>query len=165
MFRVVAVLVLCGAVGGAWCSEPGGAPEQVNEPAAEPGCPFDSYLIPGIGGVSRPQLTEHGTEAVYPEAARTAAREGTVILQCVIDTSGRVREIDVLREEPVDWGFARAAAHAVREWRYEPATRDGKPVCVYLTVHVAFTPESGGKARRRRDTAGARRERAIEHDG
>ena len=36
-------------------------------------------------------------------------------------------------------GFEAAALEAVHNWRYEPATRDGRPVDVFITVRVDFT--------------------------
>jgi hypothetical protein len=43
--------------------------------------------------------------------------------------------MEVLTAPP---GFEGSAATAVGCWRYNPATRDGKPVCVYFTVVVDF---------------------------
>jgi len=40
-----------------------------------------------------------------------------------------------------DLGLSDAAARAVRDWVYEPAKKDGKPVRVYFTVVVDFRLE------------------------
>jgi protein TonB len=72
----------------------------------------------------------------YPEAARRAHLQGTVILEAVITTAGEVREIRVLK--PLHPLLDEAAERAVRRWRYRPAALDGRAVTVYLTVTVSF---------------------------
>jgi protein TonB len=84
------------------------------------------------GGVVRPEVIESSrVMPVYPEEAQQAGLEGLVVLKVVIDERGRVGEIEVLRG--VGHGLDEAAVAAVRQWRFRPATRDGKPIKV---VHV-----------------------------
>jgi protein TonB len=72
----------------------------------------------------------------YPEVARQARVEGTVILEGVIDTTGRVTQLRVLRSVPL---LDQAALEAVRQWRYTPSTYGGRPVSVLMTITVRFT--------------------------
>jgi protein TonB len=74
---------------------------------------------------------------IYPEPARKAHIEGVVILEVIVDTRGAVRDVRVLRPMPL--GMTEAAEDAVRRWRWEPATLNGRPVEVYITVTVRFT--------------------------
>jgi len=73
---------------------------------------------------------------IYPEIARAAHKEGTVILEAVLDTTGRVTQLRVLRSEPL---LDQAALDAVRQWRYSPSLFYGKPVSVLMTITVRFT--------------------------
>jgi protein TonB len=73
---------------------------------------------------------------VYPDLARTVQKEGMVILEAVIDTSGRVTQLRVIRSEPL---LDQAALDAVRQWRYAPSIYYGKPVSVLMTITVRFT--------------------------
>ena len=73
---------------------------------------------------------------VYPEAARAARVDGTVILEATIDATGRVRDVRVLRSIPL---LDRAAVEAVSGWRYAPTLLNGIAVPVLLTVTVTFT--------------------------
>ena len=73
---------------------------------------------------------------IYPEVARLARKEGMVILEAVLDTSGRVTQLRVIRSEPL---LDQAALDAVRQWRYAPSTYGGKPVSVLMTITVRFT--------------------------
>jgi TonB family protein len=70
--------------------------------------------------------------------ARTVRLEGTVVLQAIIDETGRVTSIRVIREPGVNAGFVEAATAAVSQWRYEPGHFGGEPVAVTMTVVVEF---------------------------
>lgn len=89
-----------------------------------------------IGGDVRPPLLETRVEPEYPEPMRRARIEGVVILEAVITSSGGVDEVRVLKS--AGGALDRAAADAVRRWRYRPATLNGRAVSVYLTVTVTF---------------------------
>ena len=73
---------------------------------------------------------------VYPEVARKARAEGKVILEIVVDRTGDVEAVKVLRSNPL---FDQAAIEAVKMWKYQPAFQGGRPVRVYLTVVVEFS--------------------------
>lgn len=93
----------------------------------------------GFAGVTHPQLIE-STKARprYPKLARKAGVAGNVILEAVIQTDGAVGELRVLREPGANLGFDDAAIEAVRQWRYQPAKQNGKPVAVYFTIVLEF---------------------------
>lgn len=74
-------------------------------------------------------------QPVYPDAARAARMDGIVILECLIDTTGRVTNIRVLKSAPL---FNQSAIDAVRQWRYTPSVYHGRPVSVLMTVTVRF---------------------------
>lgn len=73
---------------------------------------------------------------VYPEIARKARMEGTVILQCVIKKDGTVGEICVVDHS--NKMFDAPAIDALRQWRYKPAEVDGQPLDVLMIVVVDF---------------------------
>lgn len=100
----------------------------------DPGPEAGVILTPG-GDVHAPVLLER-VEPDYPEAARRARLEGTLILEAVITASGTVQEVRVLRS--INPLLDEAAERAVRQWRYKPATLNGRAVPVYLTVTVRF---------------------------
>ena len=97
-------------------------------------------LVAGVGDVTTPRLLEETkVEPVYPELARVARLEGNVILQAIVHTDGTVGDLEVLRCNRPNMGFEKSALEAVGQWRYDPATQNGKPVEVYFTVYVDFT--------------------------
>jgi periplasmic protein TonB len=73
---------------------------------------------------------------LYPEIARAARKEGTVILEAVLDPTGRVTQLRVIRSVPL---LDQAALDAVRQWRYTPSLYGGRPVSVLMTITVHFT--------------------------
>jgi protein TonB len=75
-------------------------------------------------------------EPPYPPAARAANIEGVVVLVLTIDEEGHVVEAQVVKEP--GYGLGESAAKAARQWLYEPATVDGKPVRSKLTQVVRF---------------------------
>jgi len=75
----------------------------------------------------------------YPELARKAGVQGTVVLLIVIGADGRVGEIEVLRAPDPRFGFDLAAIEAVKQWRYRPALLGGRPVAVQAGVTFEFT--------------------------
>jgi len=99
-----------------------------------------SPMIAGTNDVSNPTLRpDSKVDPVYPEAARADKVEGSVILQALILIDGTVSEIELLRASRPDYpGFEEAAIEAVRQWRYEPALKDGVPVDTYFTIYVEF---------------------------
>jgi len=101
--------------------------------------PPSGPLLAGVGDVTNPVLIpESKIEPEYPELARVARLEGNVILQAIIRADGTVGDVQVLRTNRPNMGFEDAAVAAVLQWRYKPATQNGRPVEVYFTVFVDF---------------------------
>jgi TonB family protein len=95
--------------------------------------------VPGINNVTNPVRIPASYQApVYPEAARKEKLAGMVILQVIIRPDGTLSNPSVLREEVEGYDFAASAIEAVRAWRYEPATLQGEPVPVWLTISVVY---------------------------
>ncbi len=84
--------------------------------------------------VAAPTRTVY-VEPVYPEIAKRARLSGVVILEAVIDASGNVTNVTVLRSVSL---LDQAAVEAVRQWKYEPTVRNGVPVAIAMTVRVVF---------------------------
>src|SRR6266849_6628684 len=82
-----------------------------------------------------PRLLER-VEARYPEEARLSGLTGTVVVRIVVGTDGRVISAEVV--QGAGHGFDEAALEAARKLRFEPATREGRPVAVQLDYEVRF---------------------------
>jgi periplasmic protein TonB len=87
------------------------------------------------GGVQAPQVLSK-PEPQFTEEARRAKHEGTVLLWLIVDAGGRPQNIKVVRA--LGMGLDEKAVESVRQWKFSPATKDGKPVAVEVKVEVAF---------------------------
>ena len=87
------------------------------------------------GGVSAPRPTFQ-PDPEYSEEARKAKYQGTVVLGLVVGPDGRPRDMKVLRS--LGLGLDEKAIEAVKNWRFDPAMKDSKPVAVYISVEVDF---------------------------
>ena len=85
--------------------------------------------------VTAPRLT-HYVPAAYPEQAKAKGITGTVVLSVTLDTGGNVIAAKVLKSLSAE--LDQAAIDAVKQWKYEPMTIDGKPRGVVFTVSVDF---------------------------
>jgi periplasmic protein TonB len=112
---------------------PGGIPAAsapvIVAPPPEPPKP----LRPG-GDIRAPERL-FAASPVYPSIARSAGIQGDVILEAIIDTSGTVRDVRVLRSVHL---LDQAAIDAVKQWRYKPTLLNGVPVPIVMTVTVSF---------------------------
>lgn len=86
--------------------------------------------------IQQPVLVER-TPPRYPAAAAKEKIEGKVVMQFTVDTDGRVQDASVVRSEPDD-RFNEAAMEALRQWRFEPARKDGEPVAVEARQAIRF---------------------------
>jgi protein TonB len=71
----------------------------------------------------------------YPPLARMARVQGTVRLEAVISTDGRIQNLRVLAGHPL---LVNAALEAVARWRYQPTLLNGEPVEVVTEIDVNF---------------------------
>jgi TonB family protein len=91
-----------------------------------------------IGGeVQAPKILEK-VPPVYPEKAKAAGIDGTVILHAIISMDGNPLSLRVMNNQ-IDPDLARAAVEAVSKWRYKPTLLNGEPVEVDTTIKVNFT--------------------------
>lgn len=110
------------------------------KPATTPPPPRDAvYAVtpPGTkpGGVSPPHAI-FDPEPEYPDEARKAKYQGTVLVWMIIEPSGETKDIRIVR--PLGMGLDEKALAAISTWKFEPARKDGKPVAVMVNVEVTF---------------------------
>lgn len=87
------------------------------------------------GGISAPRAVAT-PDPEYTEEARTAKTQGTCVLWLIVDDKGVPRNIRVVRG--LGFGLDAKAVEAVKQWRFEPALKDGQPVNVQISVEVGF---------------------------
>jgi periplasmic protein TonB len=87
------------------------------------------------GGISAPQAVST-PDPEYTEEARRSKTQGTCVLWLIVDAEGHPRDIKIVRG--LGFGLDTKAIEAVKQWRFEPALKDGKPVNVQISVEVGF---------------------------
>lgn len=115
-------------------------PESVTQPPLTPSAsvpPLPHRFRPHLG-ITEP-INIQSVPPKYPREARRKRVVGSVILDVTIDEQGLPAEIEVLRGLP--FGLTEAAVEAVRQWRWEPATMEGKPVPVTFPVIIRFSKD------------------------
>jgi len=76
----------------------------------------------------------------YPQLAKQARIQGTVVLQAEISKEGTIQNLQLISGHPM---LAPAAIEAVRQWRYKPYLLNGEPVAVETQVVVNFSLSGG----------------------
>jgi len=77
----------------------------------------------------------HSVQPAFPASAGASQAEGTVVLRVVVDENGKVAGTEV---KDGNGALAESAVAAVKQWRYRPYLRDGKPVSFETVILVDF---------------------------
>jgi protein TonB len=76
----------------------------------------------------------------YPQLAKQARIQGSVVLQAEISKDGTIQNLQLISGHPM---LAPAAIEAVKQWRYKPYLLNGEPVAVETQVVVNFSLSGG----------------------
>jgi periplasmic protein TonB len=100
--------------------------------AALPAQKTDEVYTAG-NGVTSPRIVRQVAPEHPPQDFRVS---GTVLIGLIVTAKGEPDEVHVVRslEKAVD----QCAVDAVKQWRFEPGTKDGKPVAVRISVEIRF---------------------------
>jgi iron complex outermembrane recepter protein len=101
-----------------------------------PAFAFSAFAQPSAD-VKPPVVVQH-VDAVYPPSALTERKHADVVLAVTVDVDGHVSKVDVIQSGGSD--LDEAAVVAARQWTFEPALRDGKPVASRIRVPFHFAP-------------------------
>jgi len=96
----------------------------------------DGVYRPG-NGVTQPIEIRKGTPQYTADAMR-ARIQGSIIVECVVQTNGVCTNIHVTRSFDPAFGLDQEAIKAAGQWRFRPGTRRGEPVPVVVTMEIAF---------------------------
>jgi TonB family protein len=114
-------------------SKPLSGGELSGAPPFEPG-----VARVGDAGVTAPKVSS-AVRPRYTEAARRAAIQGVVVVECLVDADGRVGNARVVRSLDTAYGLDSESLAAARLYLFEPGTRNGKPIPVVVTLEMSFT--------------------------
>jgi TonB family protein len=100
---------------------------------ATPVAPVDKIYQPGE--VVAPVLVQK-VDPRYPSSLSRTGVSATVVVRCVIDKNGNVRDAEVM--VPAMPPFNVEVLRVVSQWKYKPATYAGRAVDSYLNLTVHF---------------------------
>jgi periplasmic protein TonB len=87
------------------------------------------------GGVSSPSVV-YSVDPEYSDEARRAKFTGIVMVSLIVDAQGLPEHVHVARS--LGMGLDERAIEAVRQYKFKPATYQGKPVPVAVQIEVNF---------------------------
>jgi TonB family protein len=87
------------------------------------------------GDVKSPKLV-HYVEPAFSPKSKEAYVEGTVKISTVVTKAGATTNAQVL--SGLNTEEDRTALEALKQWKFEPGTRNGQPVNVRVTVEISF---------------------------
>ena len=90
-----------------------------------------------------PLKVVHRVPPIYPPEAKANGMEGTVVVEVLVDKQGNVAKAKIISGPKI---LADAAVEAIKAWKFEPATSQGRLVEKTSQIKVSFA------------TAGARQE-------
>ena len=77
-------------------------------------------------------------KANYTKEAMQARIEGTVTMSVIVQDDGKVGEVTVTESLDQQYGLDAAAVNAIKQWEFNPGTKEGKPVAVRVNVEMSF---------------------------
>ncbi|HEY6138903.1 MAG TPA: energy transducer TonB [Thermoanaerobaculia bacterium] len=100
--------------------------------------PLQHPEIPLVAWNVKPPSTRTRVQPRYPLGMRTfGVTDIAIVIQAVIDKEGNVRDIEVKRAPPTAT-LTFAALEALRQWKFHPATIDGKAIDVAFNLTANF---------------------------
>ena len=90
-------------------------------------------------GITQRAIPQGGYQhrPAYPSSARRLGVQGTALLNVLVADDGRVANV-VITQSAGHPDLDRAAADAVRRWRFEPARRGAEKVAMWVQLPVEF---------------------------
>jgi TonB family protein len=96
----------------------------------------DSQQIYHVGGEVTPPQLVFAPDPEYTEKARRAKYQGVCVISTVVDAQGNPTRVLVVRH--LGMGLDMKAVEAVKQYRFKPGMRFGKPVSVAVNIEVNF---------------------------
>jgi protein TonB len=87
------------------------------------------------GGVAAPQLL-FAPDPEFSDEARRAKFQGVCVVSLIVDAQGNPQRVQVVRH--LGMGLDQKALAAVKQYKFKPATLQGKPVPVEVNIEVTF---------------------------
>jgi hypothetical protein len=113
--------------------------EYLSAPRPSPRDPKRRGSAFGGGDIVPPKRIS-GEPPHVPEAERESGSPGDIVITAILDATGRLTSAYRVAHESALTDYTSlvvSALESMREWRFEPAKMDGRPITIYysLTIH------------------------------
>ena len=98
------------------------------------GPPVDDPFKPPPGATH--PVVIHSVVAEFSDQARRARYEGSGLVSLIVNEQGMPTEIHI--ERHLEYGLDDKMIEAVSQYRFRPATLDGKPIPVRIRIEISF---------------------------
>lgn len=109
--------------------------EYYNRPENQKPLNFDAVSPPDAG--TTPFKIISKAPAAYTDKARSAGVSGVIRLRVGFSADGKIKHILLIK--PLGYGLDEQAVKAARGIRFEPPTKDGKPISTVKVIEYNFT--------------------------
>ncbi len=110
-----------------------GLGDRIEAPIA----PVEAIPDPVIAGAKLNTRFSKQFQPPYPSGLLRMGEEGMVTVRVLVGTDGRAKQIELI-DSPHDGFWTATKRHALKKWRFEPATKDGAPFESWMTLKVRF---------------------------
>ncbi len=88
-------------------------------------------------GIQMPTL-EYEVKPKYTPEAMEARIQGSIWLAVVVLETGNVGDVTITQSLDKQYGLDDEAVKTVKQWRFKPGMKDGKPVAVQVEIEMTF---------------------------
>ena len=120
----------------------GAQAQQSDTPPPQPSAPATAstpighvYSMSDTGVIAPVPI--YRPKAKFTDKERKGKYHGDVQVSCIVGPDGLVQSVQVIQDPGM--GLGEKAVEAVKQWRFKPAMKDGKPVAVSFTMEISFT--------------------------
>ena len=135
--RSLSLIVICAVATLLWSLE-----AQTTSPGSPPASQEQVWPPAGVVRAcqcERDPVLVKDKKPHYTKAAMSARIQGTVEMEAVVETNGKVGEVRVVRSLDKDYGLDDEAVKAVKQWKFKPLTaKDGNAVPVLVQMEISF---------------------------
>jgi len=111
-------------------------PQPPPTPPAPPAAPKIPRVEPiRVASTLQASRLIRKVDPVYPQLAKAAHLDGTVIAEARITQDGTIDSLRIISGNPL---FFQSVLDAVKQWRYEPTILNSEPIDVITTITVNF---------------------------
>ena len=89
-------------------------------------------------GLTPPTVKTKEPPKTYAKWARLSGTEGVAMMQGIVGTDGRIEQVRLLKSVDAKHGLDEEALRTVKQWTFDPATLDGKPVRMVVDLDIKF---------------------------